>query len=389
MNTCMRVVFLLTFLDSQTGGMERQALQLAVRLRERGHDIFFITCAQIGGMRRNGLRFRDTFHGFRIYRIPLVAGWRRWNAIAYGVGALFLLTVLQRHYTLIHAHQVHTSGTIAMIAGYFLRSKRVMVKNCCGGSFGDITNWERLLPSARIRRFLQRRVDMAIGVSEETVAEMAHAGFSPIRCIPNGVDTDRYHPHLGSRHAMKAALHPDMSEKQWILFVGKLDPQKNVSILFSALEQLSDDLVLLIVGDGALRATLEADVRARALSHHVIFCGAVPETLPYYRAADVFVLPSFAEGLSNALLEAMSVGVPCIGSDIAGIRAVITDGATGVLVPPQDADAIAAAIRDLCAHPRDAETLGERARARISAEYGLAGVAERYATLYESLIEHP
>ena len=127
----MKIVFFLTYFDSQTGGMERQALQLAKNLRARGCQIFFITCAHINRMRREHLKIIDTFYGFKVYRIPLIGGWRRVNVFLYFLGGLAVLLFLKERYQIIHAHQLHTSGVIACIAKLFLPAKKLIIKNSC------------------------------------------------------------------------------------------------------------------------------------------------------------------------------------------------------------------------------------------------------------------
>jgi glycosyltransferase involved in cell wall biosynthesis len=183
-----------------------------------------------------------------------------------------------------------------------------------------------------------------------------------IHVIPNGVDTAAFSP---------AERCDAGGETLKILFVGRLEEQKNLLYLLDELEQLSDiPLHMTIVGSGSLHNRLKEEAAGRKLP--CTFSGTVPhEDLPrIIRAHDVFVLPSFQEGLSKALLEAMSCGLCCIGSNIEGIRNLIEDGETGIIAETSQTS-FAGAIRRMW-HDRDQRRrLGKNARAIAMAQYDL------------------
>ncbi|MBI4135744.1 glycosyltransferase family 4 protein [Candidatus Uhrbacteria bacterium] len=382
----MKVVYLLTYLDSQTGGMERQALQLAKKLREKGHEIFFITCAHLSRMRQEHLRLIDTKEGFRVYRIPFFGGVRYLNMVLYGIGTLILLFLMQKQYRIIHAHQLYTSGVVGAFAKLFLRSKKLIVKNCCGGEFSDVKFLKQLPGFPFVMRRMRRAVDRWIAISDETQREMQAERLGRIIYIPNGVDTAYFHPKdVVRKSTLREKMKIDPHDKV-VLFIGKFDPQKNIPVLLKAMGSVGPNVHLLIVGTGSLRPILERYVATNNLHKKVTFCGAVSDTKEYYQIADLFVLPSRAEGLSNVLLEAMSSGLPCIGSDIAGIRAVVAHGVNGYLVPLDDASAFAWAITRVFAQPEEARRTGDAARASVIKRFSLDSVAQSYVRLYETLV---
>jgi glycosyltransferase involved in cell wall biosynthesis len=114
--------------------------------------------------------------------------------------------------------------------------------------------------------------------------------------------------------------------------------------------------------------------------------GPVSDPAAYLRAADVFVLPSVAEGMSNSLLEAMATGLPCIASKIGGNVDLLEDGPSGLLVPLNDPQGWAEAILRLLDDPEFARSLGQEALRRVESEFALPIVVDRYETLYRSLL---
>ena len=106
----------------------------------------------------------------------------------------------------------------------------------------------------------------------------------------------------------------------------------------------------------------------------------------FYQIADIFVLPSRMEGLPNAVLEAMACGLPVVATAVGGSPEIIENGVNGLLVPANDADALATAILNYLQHPRRAQEQGLAARKTVLARYPMDGVAERYSMLYAYLL---
>ena len=161
-----------------------------------------------------------------------------------------------------------------------------------------------------------------------------------------------------------------------LLTVGQVAPAKGQHILISALALLTAqgrNMRLRIVGDGALRASLEDQARRLGVRDQVLFEGFRDnrELPDYYRRADAFVLPSFAEGVPVVLMEAMAMEVPCVASRITGIPELIEDGVSGLLVPPADEHALAGAIARLMDEENLSGRLGRAGRERVLADYQL------------------
>ena len=161
-----------------------------------------------------------------------------------------------------------------------------------------------------------------------------------------------------------------------IVCTGRLVPAKGHSILLSALAELRRqglDFRATLIGSGPERASLEAFVESAGLAEQVSFTSALPHdaTLEHLRRADLFVLASFAEGIPVALMEAMSLGIPCISTTIAGIPELIRNELDGLLVAPGNVSALADAIKTLMRDDYLRHRLGTSARQRIIAEYNL------------------
>ncbi len=203
--------------------------------------------------------------------------------------------------------------------------------------------------------------DGVVAVSHDIAARLRELGVSAdrIRVIHDGVDQAQFHP--GSKHAARTALSLPPSE-QLLLFVGNLLPVKGLDVLLNALVRLPA-VTLLVVGHGPLRPALEAQAAKLGLADRVRFIGPVPhDQLPdWYRAADVFVLPSRSEGVPNVLLEASACGVPWVASRVGGISEIAHLGASR-LTPPEDPTALAAAIQDFLTAPHPVSYTQPKAR---------------------------
>ncbi len=225
----------------------------------------------------------------------------------------------------------------------------------------------------RLARLAYRGADQIValsrGVGSELVADMA---LDPARTvtIPNPVEVA-----VLARKAQAARQPPPPgcfnSGSRHVVAIGRLHRQKGFDILIDALARQDHDVRLIIIGEGPDRAALEAQVRQLGLSDRVHMPGFIDNPAPYLAHADLFVLSSRWEGFGHVIVEAMASGLPVVAADCPyGPADILRHGETGWLVPPEDAGALAAAIRLL---------LNDRDRAQSLAAAG-AIAAERYQT---------
>ncbi len=232
----------------------------------------------------------------------------------------------------------------------------------------------------RLKRWIVRRFLVATTMNLEMRNLLLDLGVDRQRVFvePMGADVD----------TIVAASLGVKAEPNRMVAVGRLVEKKGFGVLLEALHQLEDPPALTIVGEGPLRKTLEE----ASIGLDVTFAGQLrkSELAREVAHASVTVVPSVRatsgdkDGLPVALLESMAIGRAAIASDIPGINEIVRNGSNGVLVPPGDPIALAAAIRDCLENPDELRRLGERAR-ESAAHYSVAAVAERYETLLRSV----
>ena len=203
-----------------------------------------------------------------------------------------------------------------------------------------------------------------------------------LEIVPNGVDTDVFSPSEELRLRTRKALGVE-SKFVW-LAVGRLVDQKDYPNLFRALTLLDrKQFVVLIAGSGPLEAELRGECARLGIDASVRFCGAHEEMVPLYNAADSFVMSSKFEGLSVALLEAASSGLPAVVTDTGGNAEVVKDGATGYVIPPGNHAALGRAMQKMMSASVECrKTMSDAARQYCTQHYRTTTVVDRWRELY-------
>jgi glycosyltransferase involved in cell wall biosynthesis len=212
-------------------------------------------------------------------------------------------------------------------------------------------------------------------------------------CLAGGWPRDRVHVITNFVEPQAAAPFPraelDTPAGAPLLFaMGRLHPNKAFDTLLRALAFLPE-AYLWLAGEGPERATLERLAADLGLAPRLRFLGWQWEPWPYLAAADVFVVPSRHEPLGNVVLEGWTMGRPLVAAASQGPSWLIEDGKDGLLVPVDDAAALAAAVRRLLSEPRLAAALVTGGRARIAADFTEASVVQRYLSLFDACRKAP
>jgi sugar transferase (PEP-CTERM/EpsH1 system associated) len=244
-----------------------------------------------------------------------------------------------------------------------------------------------------LRRLCFSMADHVFCVSRELNDYYGRAlGLSPdsLDVIPNGVDLEWFGPDPEVRREMrqKLGVGPDVLV---VGTVGRLDPVKGHSTLLRAAElALRSGLTahFVIVGDGPLRATLENQLASSSeLARCTHLVGHARNVAEWLNSFDVFVLPSLSEGLSNCLLEAMAVGLAPVATNVGGNCEVVVNEESGLLVSPEDPEAICKCLVRLAQAPDWRRQLGFNARSRVEARFSLQRMLARYEQMYSRLAE--
>ena len=244
----------------------------------------------------------------------------------------------------------------------------------------------------RLQAALYRRADCVI-VSSPNLADASVLVQQARRVaiVPFGIPLARYRQDDARTRAAVAAIHQAIPGPR-LLFVGRLVYYKGVHVLIDAMAACRG--TLMIAGEGPLEADLRQQVAARGLTDRVVFLGHVAdEDLPhYYRAADLFVLPSIAktEAFGVVQLEAMAAGRAVVSTNLpTGVPWVNQDGVSGLVVPPGDADALATALTRLLDDDPLRERLSRNAASRADAVFSQQSMINRFKHVVETIVRAP
>lgn len=358
----------------QLGGAEIQLERLLPRLAARGVEVTVVTRGRAGAPRRERVGGADVLRTRPAHGSPLAAA-------GFVLGATWHLARRRGELDVVHAHGAFSEGVVALAARAL--GLPALVKILRAGYEGDFAVLVRR-PGGRLRtRLLARHVHF-VALSRESEDELLGLGVAAgrIHRIPNGVDVATFRPARGDeRELLRREL--GLPDGPLVLYAGRLDPVKELDTVLRALAALPSQR-LVVAGEGPERDRLAALAHELGVGDRVRFLGRSERLADLLRAADVFVLPSRAEGMSNALLEAMASGLACVASPVSGTSELLADD-RGVLADPGDAEAWAARLEALADDPGRRAALGraaaEHVRARLSLETTADLLVQAYAEL--------
>ncbi len=316
-------------------------------------------------------------------------------APAFALAEAYHLAMLyrRRRYDVIHAHWVIPNGVaVAFVAS---RIRRPLIISLHGS---DIFFARQHALLGALAGWAFRRADAVTACSPELYAGAVALGANAamLRLLPWGADPQRFAvtPDMRLHARAQLSLRPDQPV---LLSLGRLVKKKGIEYLIRALPEIvrvSPESVCLVAGSGPELAPLQQLAADLGVSQHVRFLGAVPwsETAALYAAADIFVVPSVhdargnVDGLPTTLLEAMAAGRPVVASQVAGVELAIADGQHGLLVPEQDAAALARAVQRLIQDHDLRCQLGENARRRVRQELNWTAVAKALSDIYAVVV---
>jgi len=358
------------------GGAERQCLKLSKELIQQGVEVRVIT----HNLQRRRLE-NDIVDTVPVTRLPfffseaIIPLW-----MAY-------LGVHRDEFDVIHVHLLHAPTVAGVLSGAWLK-KPVVVKIASSGQWFDLYSIGRTIRWP-LRAWIRRAVfsaDSVVAICRSIQKELTDAGIRLERIIPipNGVEL--------VPPATETLKHQKRDELNLprgayiVLRVGTFKPNKGVELLLQAWHQVTvehPNALLVSVGGDNIPEALQEQAGSS-----VRFVLNQPDgVLPYLQAADLFVLPSYTEGLSNALLEAQACGLPAVATRVGGNVDIIQENENGLLIDPGNAEQLAHSISAIIASPELRTKMSKRSY-QAASRFDIKVVAKYYTLLYHKLLKN-
>ena len=374
------------------GGAEKQAQLLAKELIEKGLKVTLVTgwwrINTLPTERIDGIRVIRNFSCWGVFGIK---GIRSFGVLAYMASLGAYLLAQGKQYDLIHVHQALYPAFVSVFFGKGFLHKPVLVKSASSGMTSDIKQLRRYPSGSFQLKHLVKKMDYLVATNKMSGREFIEIGYpeSRIVYIPNGVKITS--EGKGTYTSVRT-----------VLTSARLSREKGMDILIKAWAHVVEHekfLKLVILGDGPLASELRNLSKDLNLTDSVDFRGMVQDVSSYLNEADLFVLPSKTEGVSNALLEAMNQGIPCIATDVGGNPEALGKrdskevsvgqyalATNGVLVYPGDVEGLSSAILYLIRERGVREEMGRKGRQYIRENYSIDLIADRYIELYQHML---
>lgn len=351
----------------ELGGLESVVLALAVGQRDRGHRVLVSAAVEETGLPH---AFLDQLQRDRVdvYHPP-----RGYVAEARALRAL----IRTRAVDLVHSHGYRSDVLVRAATAGLARPLVSTVHGYTGG------RWKNRLYE-RIQRVVLRGFDAVVAVSAPLAEQLAQGG----------VPRDRVHLLPNAYHQLQAPLSREAARERLgvpadaiaIGWVGRLSSEKGADVAVRALAGLGDvDGRGYFLGDGPERGALERLSVVLGTQARVTWLGAVPGAGALTAAFDLFLLSSRTEGTPIVVLEAMAAGVPIVATVVGGVPALLGEDC-GWLVPADDPEALAAAVRSVLANPAETLRRVNRARERVSGPLGAGPWLDRHDAIYRGLV---
>lgn len=418
----MRICLIAFMFAPLVGGSEVQAEKQARELQALGHDVMVIT------LRHNKQwKKEEELDGLPVIRVGGIynrEGWLRIGRLGHlPIDFLFLLSLwrLRHHYDVLHSLQLSPLAAVAALIGKLLHKPVIvnipstgpgkkqqasdavlMADTLTDADFlkidfkdvvvGDIAYLHRSAVGGRaIVRFLRKSDAFYQVLSSRSRPYLTSHGFreEQVVLIPNGVDSEKFRPDAQGRPS------PARPERD-IVCVARLQYPKGVDILLHAWGRMMREPDawraelkprLLLIGEGPLQPQLERIAAALDIQDSVQFLGLRRDVVELLQQAWGFVLPSRWEGMPNALLEAMSCGLPCVATRVSGSEDIIVDGVNGLLVQPEQPEELARALRRIIEDNQLAQRLATEARVTMLRDYQLSAIIASCVELYRKVLK--
>ena len=373
----------------EVSGAANQCRQLANVLREKVSFVVLTTT------RNPHLPPLSQVDGIDVFRVLL-----KKRSVGDYCRAIFKFTTFflfqKKNFQIVHLHGFsYKSAFLTALSKIY--HKKVIIKMTSVGHDDPVSMKKR----GFLLNYFFSKADYYVSVSPiiEELYRQSQLLSNRLKLIPNGVETNTFHPIIsGEKEILRDQMGLPRTMKL-ILFVGHFSREKCPDILLDAwkryVAEAFSDTGIIFVGSTnpdhyEVNANLVENIKELAepyFNERIFFIESTQRVEKYYQAADIFVLPSLREGMPNALLEAMSCGLPAIVSRLEGVTDwVVSDKIDGLLVEPGNGDDLGKAIKRILSDYALAKSLGREARRTVIERFSMNRVAGEYAKLYEELV---
>lgn len=306
----------------------------------------------------------------------------------------FWLVINRSYYSVIHCIKAGPEAVVANIVSKIFHKPlivKVVQDELSNKELESVKGLKMLLRKAR--HIMLRNVDYFVAISDEIEENLKRiiSESSRILRIPNGVDTKKFYPisfkeKIRFRNMLKLPEHDII-----ILFVGAISKRKGILDLLETMKIIETDYKVTLVICGPILEELDIgkiidEINNKKKNIKIIYRGEINNVDEYMKAADIFVLPSYSEGLPNVLLEAAATGLTLVATDIGGNRDIIKDSENGFLIKTGDLQSLKKHIEDLVENNDKRLSMSLKSLEIIKNRYSLEQVATEYLKLYTSLL---
>jgi glycosyltransferase involved in cell wall biosynthesis len=386
----MKICYFITRYAPIFSGQAIQLERIGAQLKKKGVE-YFVVSYRFGGLAPYEVR-----DGVRIHRIsPSLRG--RLGDLVLAVKSFLAMIRFRRDFDILHVHSISAGKYGAMLAAKLMGKRTAFEMTLVGSDDPKSIREHSSLPALEMLLF--KMFDRYFAISEALAVSYERMGLPAGKLwrLAKGVDTERYSPPSDKMPVRRELGLPE--DRPLAVFLGAVIKRKGVDVLMEAWKKVAAEdsrAVLVIVGpdtfDEAQRhlndfARQAKETVKKELAGRVIFTGMTDVAHEYLRAADIFVFPSRAEGMPASPLEALSCGLPCVLAPMEGIaEQVIENGKSGIIVPQDDAGALADALLGLLRDPKRAAELGANARERALAMFSVEKAAENLIGYYKVML---
>lgn len=367
------------------GGTEKQVVELAKRFDGSDFDLR-LACLKVGG----SMDDKETLSRFRISEYPIRS--------LVGVGADVQRLRLARDLRRAGVRVLHSYNFYANV--FSIPAARLAGVPCVVASIRDMGIYFTPMQE-RVQKWVCRLADAVVVNAEAIRRRLIEQGYAAekIHVIRNGLDMRRARAGAAASIDSEFGIPPGA---RVVLMLSRLNPQKGVEYLLEAAPRVlrcQPDAWFVVVGDvvmsrtvpglpqaGDYRRELEARARRLGIADRVVFTGVRTDVGAFLDRAEISVLPSLSEGLSNSILESMAAGLPVVATRVGGTPELIAHRHNGLLVPPQDASALADAICAVLGNRFLARRLGEQARRHVERDFSFERMYAETAQVYRRIL---